>query len=87
MDAIKEAEQPPPQQPPPEQSEESLSPRELEILMLVAKGLTNKEIAGRLSLSSHTVSNHLRHIYEKLHVHCRAEAVKKTLDVEPEGSA
>ena len=55
----------------------SLSSREMEILMLVAKGLANKEIAGRLTLSIHTVSNHLRHIYEKLHVHCRAEAVTK----------
>jgi DNA-binding NarL/FixJ family response regulator len=67
------------QKPPTEKSEESLSSRELEILTLVAKGMTNKEIANRLNLSFHTVSNHMRHIYEKLQVHCRAEAVSKTI--------
>ncbi len=70
------------QKPVPQPSEEGLSPREMEILSLVANGLTNKEIAGRLNLSCHTVSNHLRHIYEKLHVHCRTEAVTKSIHLE-----
>ena len=70
------------QKPRPEQSDENLSSRELEILTMVAKGMTNKEIAGRLNLSLHTVSNHVRHIYEKLHVHCRAEAVRKSIHLE-----
>jgi DNA-binding NarL/FixJ family response regulator len=64
-------------QKPPPQSNENLSAREMEVLMLVAKGLTNKEIATQLNLSFDTVRNHLRHIYEKLHVRCRTEAVMK----------
>lgn len=68
--------QKPPATKPPEAG---LSPREMEILILVAQGLTNKEIAGRLNLSFDTIRNHLRHIYEKLHVCCRTEAVMKYL--------
>ena len=56
-----------------------LSPREIEILDLVAKGLTNKEIGPRLNVSYDTVRAHLRRIYEKLHVRCRTEAVMKYL--------
>ena len=63
-----------PQQKP---SSDSLSLREMEVLRLISKGQTNKEIADNLKLSSHTISNHLRHIYDKLHVHCRAEAITK----------
>ncbi len=54
-----------------------LSPREIEILNLVAKGLTNKEIGPTLNISYDTVRAHLRRIYEKLHVRCRTEAVMK----------
>ncbi|HTV63029.1 MAG TPA: response regulator transcription factor [Verrucomicrobiae bacterium] len=56
-----------------------LSQRETEILALVAKGLTNKEIAPKLDIGYDTVRAHLRRIYEKLHVRCRAEAVTKYL--------
>jgi DNA-binding NarL/FixJ family response regulator len=56
-----------------------LSEREREILSLVAKGLANKEIAAKLDISFYTVRAHLRKIYEKLHVRCRAEAVAKHL--------
>jgi DNA-binding NarL/FixJ family response regulator len=56
-----------------------LSQREMEILDLVAKGLTNKGIAPQLNISYDTVRAHLRRIYEKLHVRCRAEAVTKYL--------
>ncbi|HEY1787908.1 MAG TPA: response regulator transcription factor [Verrucomicrobiae bacterium] len=58
---------------------QGLSPRELEILALLSEGLTNKEIAVRLGISSETVRTHLGHIYEKLHVQGRTEAVTKYL--------
>ena len=58
---------------------EKLSARELEILALVSNGLGNKEIGPKLNISYDTVRAHLRRIYEKLHVQCRAEAVKKYL--------
>lgn len=67
------------QRPPHKQPDVGLSPREMEVLVLVSQGMANKEIAGRLNLSFDTVRNHLRHIYEKLHVRCRAEAVTKYL--------
>jgi len=61
-----------------------LSTRETEILDLVAQGLTNKEIGPRLNVSYDTVRAHLRRIYEKLHVRCRAEAVMKYLQDLPQ---
>lgn len=54
-----------------------LSPRESEILALITEGLTNKEIGARLDISFSTVRTHLMHIFEKLHVRCRAEAAAK----------
>jgi DNA-binding NarL/FixJ family response regulator len=65
------------QKPLPKQPETNLSTREMEVLVLVAKGLINKEIAHQLGISFDTVRNHLRHIYEKLHVRCRTEAIMK----------
>ena len=56
---------------------DELSPRETELLDLVARGLTNKEIGPKLNISYDTVRAHLRRIYEKLHVRCRTEAVMK----------
>jgi DNA-binding NarL/FixJ family response regulator len=53
----------------------ALSAREREILDLLAEGLSNKEIGTRLNLSPFTVKNHLSHVFEKLHVRCRTEAV------------
>jgi DNA-binding NarL/FixJ family response regulator len=50
---------------------EDLSPREREILELLAHGFANKEIAGRLGLTDGTVRWHLRHVYHKLHVRSR----------------
>jgi DNA-binding NarL/FixJ family response regulator len=58
---------------------ESLTRREEEILGLLAQGYTSKEIGDRLSISYDTVCSHLRHIYEKLHVRSRTEAVIKYL--------
>jgi DNA-binding NarL/FixJ family response regulator len=69
----------------------SLSPRltdrELQVLKLVAKGLSNKEIASELYIAENTAKNHVRNILEKLHLHSRMEAVvyamrEKLLDVE-----
>jgi LuxR family maltose regulon positive regulatory protein len=56
---------------------EPLSSRELEVLALVAKGLTNREIAARLYLSLHTVKAHARSIYAKLGVSSRTQAVAR----------
>ncbi len=52
-----------------------LSTREEEVLILLSKGYSNKEIADQLSISVETVGSHLKHIYEKMHVRSRAEAV------------
>ena len=52
-----------------------LSPKERLILPLLAEGKTNKEIAAQLRLSDKTVKNYLAHIFEKLHVSRRTEAV------------
>lgn len=56
-----------------------LTRRETEILDCLARGLSNKEIAGQLSLSVETVGWHLKQVYEKLHVHGRTEAAVKFL--------
>jgi len=52
-----------------------LSERELEVLRLMAKGWSNREIAKELSISEGTVKNHVTNIYTKLEMHSRAEAV------------
>ncbi len=52
-----------------------LTARELEVLKLVARGLSNKEVADELYISENTVKNHVRNILEKLHLHSRMEAV------------
>jgi DNA-binding NarL/FixJ family response regulator len=51
-----------------------LSPRELEVLGLIAEGLTNQQIAQRLVLSKHTVNRHVANILSKLMVRSRAAA-------------
>jgi LuxR family maltose regulon positive regulatory protein len=56
---------------------EPLSERELEVLQLIAEGLTNPEIAARLYLSVNTVKAHTRNIYGKLDVHNRTQAVAR----------
>ncbi len=56
---------------------EVLSSRENEILQLLAKGLLYKEIADQLAISVSTVRQHIHHIYEKLHVQNRTEAINK----------
>lgn len=59
---------------------DDLSPRELEILELVARGTTNREAAKRLFISEATVKTHLLHIYAKLGVNDRAAAVAVGFD-------
>jgi DNA-binding NarL/FixJ family response regulator len=58
----------------------SLSPREAEVLELLAKGYLYKEIGDRIGVSYATVHTHIRHIYEKLQVRSRTEAVAKHLN-------
>jgi DNA-binding NarL/FixJ family response regulator len=65
--------------PAPRDASEKLTPRENEILTLLANGLLNKEIAQRLGIKFDTVGTHLKSIYRKLHVHSRTEAVIKHL--------
>lgn len=55
--------------------QERLTERELEILRLAAQGLRNKEIADRLSLSQRTIEGHLSHVFSKLNVGSRTEAI------------
>jgi DNA-binding NarL/FixJ family response regulator len=59
------------------QSLDTLSNREAEILQLLSKGLLYKEIAHQLNIAQETVRKHVYHIYEKLHVNNRVEAVNK----------
>jgi DNA-binding NarL/FixJ family response regulator len=56
---------------------ENLSPREREVLELLARGYLYKEIADALHISVPTVNTHIRRIYEKLHVRSRSQAVAK----------
>ena len=55
----------------------ALTPRELDVLRLVAHGLGNKEIAAELALSTHTVKYHLASVLAKLGVRSRTEAVSR----------
>ena len=63
-----------------------LTDRELQVLKLVAQGMSNREVAEQLFISENTVKNHVRNILEKLHLHSRMEAVvyavrEKLLDI------
>ena len=67
-----------------------LTARELEVLKLVARGMSNRDVADQLYISENTVKNHVRNILEKLHLHSRMEAVmyavrKRLLDPHTEG--
>jgi len=59
---------------------DKLTCREKEILFLVASGFTNQEIASRLTVSMHTVKNHLSHIFTKLKCANRAAAVRWAIE-------
>lgn len=58
----------------------NLSEREREILALLVKGKSYKAVAADCFISIDTVSTHVRHIYEKLHVHSKSEAVAKAIN-------
>jgi DNA-binding NarL/FixJ family response regulator len=62
----------------------ALSPREKEVLALVARGYINKEIADMLGITDDTVRGHLKNIYEKLHVRSRTEAAMKYFGSQPQ---
>jgi DNA-binding NarL/FixJ family response regulator len=59
----------------PRESGDALTPREQEVLQLVAQGATNPEVAAKLHLSRHTVNFHVKNILHKLHLKNRAQAV------------
>lgn len=54
-----------------------LTPRECEVLVLVGEGLTNDQVAARLSISPGTVRRHLENVFGKLGVHTRTAAVAR----------
>jgi DNA-binding NarL/FixJ family response regulator len=58
-----------------------ISPREREVLELLAAGLSNKEIAERLHVSPHTVKTHVARLYEKLDARRRTEAILKAREL------
>lgn len=58
---------------------EGLTTRESEILELLSKGLSNKEIAHKTNIATGTVRRHLENVFKKLHVRCRTEAAAKFL--------
>ena len=59
------------------QASAALTARELDVLRLVARGLSNKEIAADLGITTHTVKYHLAAVLDKLGVHSRTEAVSR----------
>ena len=69
--------EPEPQEAPASAVSESLSPRESDILRLIAEGLSNKEIARNLAIAPETVKSHIKHIFIKLNVETRAQAVSR----------
>jgi DNA-binding NarL/FixJ family response regulator len=66
-------------QPPKQKPTEVLSEREIEVLKLATRGLSNQDIANELCLSLRTVQAHLAHIFNKLQVSSRTEAVVHAL--------
>lgn len=60
-------------------SSDTLSDREREILGLIVQGLSNEQIADKLFVTRTTIRNHISHIYQKLHVHSKSQAVVKAI--------
>lgn len=57
---------------------EHITPREIQVLAFMAQGNSNKEIAGRLNISTETVKKHVKNIYQKTGSHNKIEALNKT---------
>jgi DNA-binding NarL/FixJ family response regulator len=74
-----------------EQAGPRLTERETEVLRLVAKGLTSRQVAERLVLSTRTVENHVNNTLAKLQLHSRTQlvryAIETGLDVDPTARA
>jgi len=64
---------------PPEPADHDLTPHEVRLLKLLAEGHNYKTAAAELKVSVNTISFHMKHIYEKLYVHSKSEAVAKAL--------
>jgi DNA-binding NarL/FixJ family response regulator len=60
--------------------EYNLTPRETDVLKCISKGLSYKMVADELTMSIDTVRTHIRHTYEKLHVHSLNEAISKAIN-------
>ena len=54
---------------------DGLTIREVEVLRLLARGLTHRQIAGHLGITHKTARNHMANVYDKLEIHARAQAV------------
>ncbi|HYX43056.1 MAG TPA: response regulator transcription factor [Pyrinomonadaceae bacterium] len=63
----------------PEQLDEALTPHELRLLKLLAEGYSYQDAADQFRVSINTLRNHIRSIYDKLHVHSKSAAVSKAL--------
>lgn len=63
------------EQPKPDDTESILSPREIQLLQLLARGYSNRQAAVELSISPHTIGDHVKSIYRKLRVSSRGEAM------------
>lgn len=64
---------------PPDKAEHELTPHEVRLLQLLAEGHNYKTAAEELGVTVNTIAFHMKHIYEKLHVHSKSEAVAKAL--------
>jgi len=64
---------------PPRTSEHKLTPKEMQVLQLLVEGHSYKTASYEMNLTVHAISFHARHVYEKLHVHSKSEAVAKAL--------
>jgi DNA-binding NarL/FixJ family response regulator len=65
--------------PPPEIAHQDLTPHEVRLLRLLVEGYRYEDVAGQLGVSINTVRSHIKHIYGKLQVHSKSEAVAKAL--------
>lgn len=63
----------------PELPESPLTAKEKEVVMGLVDGLSYKMIADKMGVSIETVRTHIKHIYSKLHVHCKADVIRKSL--------